>query len=120
MILGTAALAGCGGAETNATQADTSAIASPGAGASKDGAAAQGSESAGQIFSGDGDITEISENKVTISHGPIEGIGWPAMTMGFSVGSPEVLRGLNVGDPVAFRFQKAGADYVITSINKAQ
>ena len=70
-------------------------------------------------YSGEGDITEISRTEVTISHGPIERIGWPAMTMPFSVSSPELLRGLNVGDPVRFEFQQNGSNYVIDSINKA-
>lgn len=116
MVLGVATLAACG--ETERAGADaTNPGAAAGGEAVAEGAAAQ---PAGEVFSGKGDITELSGDKVTISHGPIEGIGWPAMTMGFSTSSPDLLRGLNVGDPVSFQFQKAGSDYVVTSISKAQ
>ena len=76
-------------------------------------------KAASETYSGEGDITEISGTEVTISHGPIERIGWPAMTMAFSVSSPELLRGLNVGDPVRFEFQQNGSNYIIDSISKA-
>ena len=77
-------------------------------------------EPAGEVHSANGDITEISGDRVTISHGPVEGLGWPAMTMAFEAPSPEMLQGLNIGDPVDFQFQKAGEQYVLTSITKAQ
>lgn len=112
-LLATTALAACGGGENSAdsnTPAENSAQSQTGGDAS--------SQAAGETYSGEGDITAISSDKVTISHGPIEGIGWPAMTMPFSVSSAELLQGLNVGDPVRFQFQKAGSDYVVTSINK--
>lgn len=67
-----------------------------------------------------GEITEISDRSVTISHGPVETIGWPAMTMAFAAGSPEMVEGLNVGDPVAFEFRKSGDGYALTSIGKAE
>ena len=73
-----------------------------------------------QVHLGNGDITEISDGRVTISHGPVESIGWPAMTMPFQAPSAEMLQGLNVGDPVDFQFQKAGEQYQLTSIKKAQ
>lgn len=114
MLISTTALVACGGSEEMSQQTNQAGQVAVAAGA--DGSKP---EAAGEVYSGEGDITELSGNKVTISHGPIEGIGWPAMTMGFSAGSPEMLRGLNVGDPVSFQFQKAGSDYVITSINKA-
>ena len=116
-IAGTAALAACGGPDA----ADKENGATPPAqSANETVEAGAGAPEAGKVHSGDGDITAVAENKVTISHGPIPGIGWPAMTMPFSVGSPEMLQGLNIGDKVTFQFKEAGSDYVITSINKAQ
>lgn len=119
VILGTAALAACGGPDAADNENSATAPAQSGNGSVEAGPAGA-AEPAGEVYSGTGDITDISGNKVTISHGPIAGIGWPAMTMAFSAGSPEMLQGLNVGDPVSFQFQKAGSDYVIASINKAQ
>lgn len=77
-------------------------------------------EQNGQVHSATGDITEISGNGVTISHGPVEGIGWPAMTMAFQAPSADMLEGLNVGDPVAFQFRETDGEYVLTSIRREQ
>ena len=75
---------------------------------------------AADTYSAAGDVTKVSGNQVTISHGPVEGIGWPAMTMAFQAPSPEMLQGLNVGDPVDFQFRQSGGQYQLTSIKKAQ
>ncbi|MBA2770636.1 MAG: copper-binding protein [Pseudomonadota bacterium] len=75
---------------------------------------------AADIYSATGDVTKVSGDQVTISHGPVEGIGWPAMTMAFQAPSPQLLQGLNVGDPVDFQFRQAGEQYLLTSIKKAQ
>ena len=119
LILGTATLAACGEPDA-ANNENNAAPPAQNASGSAEAGAADAPQAAGEVYSGNGDITEISDNKVTISHGPIEAVDWPAMTMAFSAASPEMLRGLNVGDPVAFQFQKAGSGYVVTSINKAQ
>lgn len=119
LILGTATLAACGGPDA-ANNENNAAPPAQNASGSAEAGAPEAPQAAGEVYSGNGEVTEISENKVTISHGPIEAIDWPAMTMGFSVGSPDMLRGLKAGDKVDFRFQKAGADHLVTSINKAQ
>ena len=72
------------------------------------------------IHAAAGDVTKVSDNQVTISHGPVESLGWPAMTMAFQAPSPEMLQGLNAGDPVDFQFSQAGGQYRLTSIKKAQ
>lgn len=117
-IVGTATLAACGGPDAADKENAAASPAQSSDGTMKSGPGA--SEASGKVHTGNGDITAITDNKVTISHGPIPGIGWPSMTMPFSVGSPEVLQGLNIGDKVTFQFREAGSDHVITSINKAQ
>lgn len=107
----TIALAACGSKEPAAQQQPSQEQAG------SDAAAAQPS---GEVHSANGDITEISGGSVSVSHGPVESIGWPAMTMTFQAASPDMLQGLGVGDPVDFQFQKAGEQYVLTSIKKAQ
>jgi len=37
---------------------------------------------------------------VTLQHGPILGLGWPAMTMVFKAAPPTMLKGLKVGQTV--------------------
>ena len=103
-------LAACGSGTTNNSAAAQQAA--PAAAQSPDTAAGA------KVYSATGDVTEISGDRVTISHGPVEGIGWPPMTMGFKAGSPEMIRGINVGDLVAFQFQKDGESYTLTSLSK--
>lgn len=80
----------------------------------------QSAEAIGEVHSGTGDITEVSGDRVTISHAPVESMDWPAMTMTFVAQSPELVRGLGVGEPVSFQFRQAGQDYVLTSISSAR
>ncbi|CAN5369765.1 hypothetical protein BH10PSE2_BH10PSE2_04070 [soil metagenome] len=53
--------------------------------------------------SGTGAITAVdpAAGTVTIDHGPIPGVNWPAMTMAFTA-SPTILQSAKVGDQVQF------------------
>ena len=73
---------------------------------------------AGDAYSGTGQVTAIAGDQVTISHGPIEGIGWPAMTMTFRAGSTAIAQGVRAGDRVSFAFRQDGSAYVLTSLSK--
>ncbi len=96
------AIAACGGGQDNQkAPANTAADASQAA------------------YSAAGNVTAIAGDRVTISHGPVEGLGWPAMTMTFRAGDPAMLRGIAVGDRVTFRFRQNGNDYPLTSLSKA-
>jgi Cu/Ag efflux protein CusF len=53
--------------------------------------------------------------KVTIAHGPIPTLKWPAMTMNFVIGNKALLRKLSPGKKIEFEFVQRGSDYVITS-----
>jgi len=65
-----------------------------------------------------GRITVINAEHVTIAHGPVGSLNWPAMTMQFSFARPELARGLAVGDSVAFRFREASGAYVVEAISE--
>ena len=73
---------------------------------------------AGKVYSAAGEVTAIAGNQVTISHGPVEGLGWPAMTMSFGAGSPETIEGVSVGDRVSFEFHRDNGAYTLTSLTK--
>lgn len=73
---------------------------------------------AGEVYSATGEVTAIAGDQVTISHGPVEGIGWPAMTMTFRAGSPDMVQSISVGDRVSFAFRQDGGAYVLTSLAK--
>lgn len=85
-----------------------------------DSTAAPASPQAGDVYSGTGEVTRIAGDQVTISHGPIEGIGWPAMTMTFRAGSPEMLAGVSVGEQASFSFRQDGGTYTLTSLSKGR
>jgi len=70
-----------------------------------------------QVYSGVGTIQSIAGDQVAIAHGPIEGIGWPAMTMAFTA-PPDLTESAQVGSQVDFSFHKDGSTYVLTSLRK--
>ena len=80
-------------------------------------------QAASQPADGQGEIVtmDTEEGKVTIRHGAIPAMNWPAMTMTFSLRDPAILRGFKVGDPVAFAVQKApqGGNYFIVRLERA-
>lgn len=72
------------------------------------------------MYEASGRITAIGTEGITIAHGPVPGLSWPAMTMQFSLAKADQARGLKVGDAVSFRFHQGGAGYAINEIKKAE
>jgi Cu(I)/Ag(I) efflux system protein CusF len=68
--------------------------------------------------SGTGVVKQLdaAAGKVTISHGAIPSLSWPAMTMTFVVKDKGLLNKLAVGKTVAFQIAKEGTDYVVTNV----
>lgn len=68
---------------------------------------------------GEGKVVSVnaSTGAITIEHGPIKEINWPAMTMGFTA-KPDLLKGVAVGDKVAFTIKGSGENYEVTAIHK--
>jgi len=86
------------------------------------GALAQGSRPAASAVksgSGSGTITAVDAKggTVTIKHGPIPTIGWPAMTMTFRASPPALLKGLRWGQRVAFIAKAKGMTAEVTAIS---
>jgi Cu(I)/Ag(I) efflux system protein CusF len=54
--------------------------------------------------------------KITIKHGPIPAVGWPAMTMTFKSTPPALLKNVHVGQTVAFDMRTKGMDAEVTAI----
>lgn len=50
---------------------------------------------------------DAATGTVTLEHGPVTELQWPAMTMGFS-GTPTMMKKLSVGDKVDFAFSWNG------------
>jgi Cu(I)/Ag(I) efflux system periplasmic protein CusF len=83
--------------------------------------AAQGNAAATAVetYSGTGKVTAVAGDEVTIAHGPIAGIGWPAMSMTFRAATPAMAGAVKPGDAVSFQFRKDGSAYALTSLTKS-
>lgn len=71
---------------------------------------------------GEGEVRKIdaSAGKVTLRHGPLEGLDMPAMTMVFRVAEPVMLDRLKVGDRIRFVTAKEGGAFTLKSFEKQE
>ncbi|BFN27042.1 cation efflux system protein CusF precursor [Pseudomonas sp. SCT] len=60
---------------------------------------------------------DVQQGSVTIAHGPVPDLKWPAMIMPFKASAAQ-LRGLAIGDAVEFRFTDGEMDPQIVSIRR--
>jgi membrane fusion protein, copper/silver efflux system len=85
--------------------------------------AAMDQPAATKMPKGTGKVTEIDaeSSEITLAHGPIPELGWPAMTMGFKVRDARQLQDLRSGDSVSFdlKANAAGDEYLIENILKS-
>jgi Cu/Ag efflux protein CusF len=56
---------------------------------------------------------DAGNGKVTLEHGPVKTLNWPAMTMTFGVKDKGLLDKLRIGQHVQVEFQGQGSSYVI-------
>src|SRR3546814_6016298 len=72
------------------------------------------------VCSSDLQSLDPTQRRITIAHGPIPTMNWPAMTMTFGVRQAEMLRGFKRGDRVDFAFPKEqqGGAYVIEQLSR--
>lgn len=71
---------------------------------------------------GEGEVRKVdaSAGKVTLRHGPLEGLDMPAMTMVFRTADPTMLERLKVGDRIRFVTAKEGGAFTLTSFEKME
>lgn len=62
---------------------------------------------------------DTAAGKITIAHGPVEALKWPAMTMAFKA-SPGQLASVKTDQKVEFEFESKGMDSTITRITPVQ
>jgi len=66
-----------------------------------------------------GKVDSIDADSVTISHGPVPELKWPAMTMDFGKANPKAFADVKPGDRVRFEFKKGGPmDWELVSVQK--
>lgn len=68
------------------------------------------------MHAGHGRITAIDAAGVTFAHGPIESMGWPAMTMTFAWSKDGPVKGLQVGQEADFTFRADGQTYTLETL----
>jgi Cu/Ag efflux protein CusF len=117
----TAVLGACSpkGADTNAT-AGTGERTPAATAAPATNMAAMGTSSDAKLGKGTGTVTAVdaAAGTVTLQHGPIPEVGWPAMTMAFKA-SPEIVRQVKTGEKVDFDLRLEGGSSEVTSVRKA-
>ena len=81
--------------------------------------ASTSSEDEPATFSATGTIEKITDGSVTLRHGPVPRLDWPAMTMSFRTKSAAQMRGLKKGDRVRFTFIQEDEGPRIETIGRA-
>ena len=115
MLAASLALAACDSREEAAETEDMPMAESMPAG---DMPMAQTGES-GQTASAEGTVTAVDGDlgTVTIDHGPVPAVDWPAMTMAFEADEAQ-RQNVAVGDEVTFEFRTSADGSEIVSIAK--
>ena len=70
----------------------------------------------GSVHKATGVVTMVDKDKVTIKHGPVQSMSWPAMSMTFTVKDKALLDKLAKDKKVDFEFVREGRDYVVTGV----
>ncbi|MDQ6881939.1 MAG: efflux RND transporter periplasmic adaptor subunit, partial [Pseudomonadota bacterium] len=71
------------------------------------------------VHRGQGKVESVDADGITISHGPVATLKWPAMTMGFGKPEPKAFPDIKPGDTVDFEFRKGGAiGYELLTVQK--
>ena len=61
------------------------------------------------VHVGQGRVDSVDAEAITIQHGPVASLQWPAMTMGFSRPASQAFADVKPGDAVRFEFRQGGA-----------
>ncbi len=94
-------------------------VEAPKAAATADAMSGMAMPAGSKMGKGSGTVTAVdaTAGKITLDHGAIPAVGWPAMKMGFSA-KPDLLKGVTVGDKVDFDVTVTGSAGEVTAIKK--
>jgi Cu(I)/Ag(I) efflux system membrane fusion protein len=77
------------------------------------------SAAAASTFTAQGRVESIDAGGITISHGPVPALKWPAMTMAFGKTDPKAFPDVKPGDTVHFEFRQGGPmDFELVSVHR--
>ncbi|HEY0858996.1 MAG TPA: efflux RND transporter periplasmic adaptor subunit [Albitalea sp.] len=80
-------------------------------------APAAGSAPVGHKATGTVDGIDAKAGTLSLNHGPVASLNWPAMTMEFKVANDSLLKGLKPGAAVSFEFvERQAGEWVVTAI----
>lgn len=83
-------------------------------------ASAPASRTAVHQADGTVDSVDLKDGSITLSHGPVASLKWPAMTMEFKAANASLLKDLKPGAKVVVEFvERAQGEWVITSVKSA-
>lgn len=70
----------------------------------------------------DGEVKKVDKEagKITIKHGPLVGLGMPAMTMVFRAKDPSMLEQVKQGDKIRFVADKVDGAFTVTKLENAK
>ncbi len=123
VLLAALSLCACSPSPTSAN-ADPKASAAPGDMAMADAEHAKMSKASAtpaaempKMASATGSVEAVdaAAGKITIAHGAVDALQWPAMTMAFKA-TPEQIASVRIGQKVNFEFQSQGMDATISRI----
>ncbi len=107
--------AAIGGLGTGPTSSPPAPATGPAAAGPVGASAAVGHKGQGTV-----DSIDLKAGTVSLNHGAIASLKWPAMTMEFKVANPSLLKDLKPGAPVSFEFvERQPGEWVITSLTPA-
>ena len=70
------------------------------------------------VYIGQGKVESVDAESITISHGAIPELKWPAMTMGFGKPNPKSFSDVKPGDRVHFEFKEGPSGYQLTTVHR--
>ena len=71
------------------------------------------------VHAGEGKVESVAADEITISHGPIATLKWPAMTMGFGKPDANAFPNIKPGDTVHFEFKEGGpSGYELLTVHR--
>lgn len=77
---------------------------------------------AGASSMAEGTVKKVDKSaaKITISHGPLENLGMPPMTMVFRAADPSMLDRVKAGDKIRFQAARVEGVFTVTTLEAAE
>ena len=77
-------------------------------------------QASAQIYRTSGRVQSIDGRSISLAHGPVPALQWPAMTMNFTVADAVPLAGISAGSQVDFAFDMVGGKATIRSLARRE